>query len=207
MNIQKYMRLFTGSGEVASDNPLSVSIEGITASEAHIGAVGGHVVTPSASFIRPADATAYASGDLVANSTTAASVRPLMFANAVRQAGGSGRIRRGRLRKNSDDTTNPSFRLHLFDSDPTMVAPTSGDNGAIQLTGAMASHLGSIDFDMTAIDIHADGNWDSGVPHVGQEINFVVPGGTALYGLLEARAAYTPADSEVFAVTLEIQQD
>ena len=207
-NIQKYMRLFTGSGEVGSDNPLSVSVaDAIVAGEEHIGTVGGHVVTPTAVLIRPANTTAYASGDLVANSATAAAVLPLVFANAVRKVGGSGKVRRARLTKNSDDVTNPTFRLHVFTSNPVSVVPTNGDNDAIQLTGARNSHVGSFEFDMTANDIHTDGNFDDAVPLIGSEINFVVPSGTSLYGLLEARAAYTPASEEQFVATLEIQQD
>src|SRR6185437_974597 len=86
----------------------------------------GATVNLSANFTRPADTTAYATGDLVANSTTAGSVTPLSF-TAPRYATGSGQVRRARLKKSTNTTTNATFRLHLYATSPT---PTNGDNGA-----------------------------------------------------------------------------
>jgi len=52
-------------------------------------------MTSSASFTRPANTTAYADGDLVANSATAASVVPLTFTSS--RVVGHGTIARVRL--------------------------------------------------------------------------------------------------------------
>lgn len=173
-----------------------------------IGRVGGHTATPSATVTRPADTTQYASGDLIANSTTAASVTAMSFMAARTAHEGSFMIRRARLYKDDDDTTAAKFRLHLFDADPTGTAPSSGDNGAIQLTDIVDNHLGSIDFDAsTSPDIHTDGNMAIGVPIQGTEIIAILSSGTTIYGLLEARDTYTPASGEIFTVVLEILQD
>ena len=51
----------------------------------------------TASFTRPADTTAYASGDLVANSTTAGSVIPMTF--VIRPENRGSMIRRARIKK------------------------------------------------------------------------------------------------------------
>jgi hypothetical protein len=72
----------------------------------------GHAVA-SASFTRPADTTAYASGDLVANSTTAGSVVAMTLSVGT-AAGMPARIRRVRLMGDKADATNFNFRVHLF---------------------------------------------------------------------------------------------
>lgn len=163
----------------------------------------GFATTPSANFTRPADTTAYASGDLVANSTTAGSVAALSF-TATRIATGSCLIRRARLKKSGTAITNASFRLHLYGSDPAASSGiTNGDNGA-WLT-KHASYLGAIDITVgTAFSDAAAGN---GVPNFGSEITASLASGSTVYGLLEARAAYTPASSEVFTCELEVLQN
>lgn len=171
------------------------------------GQVGGYSDCITASLTRPANTTQYASGDLIANSATASAVTPLTFNAAARYSGGSFFVRRARLTKSADSTTAAKFRLHLFDADPTATDPTNGDNGAIQLTGALSHHLGSIDFTTIDADIHTDGNVLVAGPMQGSEITARLGSGQAIYGLLEARDTYTPASGEVFSVTLEIIQN
>lgn len=152
-----------------------------------------------ASFSRPADTTAYASGDLVANSTTAGSVVPMTF-SVGRVSGGAGMIRRVRLRKTGTSTTNAAFRLHLYRTSPT---PSNGDNGA-WLTNQAANYIAAID--ITVGMAFTDGASGNGVPNVGSEINFKLASGTDIYGLLEARGAYTPASGETFTIEIEVLQ-
>lgn len=147
---------------------------------------------------RPADTAQYASGDLIANSTTAANVTPLTF------DGGLALVRKVVLTKDDDDTTSASFRLHLFSGDPTSTAPAAGDNGALSLNTDIDEYLGSFDFDMSSSpDIYnTAGNAAVGVPLNGTEV--FLPTTSAVYGLLEARGTYTPASGEVFTVALDI---
>lgn len=170
------------------------------AGENFLGSVGGKAVVASANFTRPADTTAYASGDLVANSTTAGSVAPMSF-TAARVAAGSGMIRRARLRKTGTGVTNASFRLHLYTASPT---PANGDNAAWS-TDKAANYLGAID--ITVDKTFTDGSAGNGVPNTGAEINFALTSGQIIYGLLEARGAYTPGNAEVFTVSLEVIQN
>lgn len=154
---------------------------------------------PSANFSRPADTTAYASGDLVANNTTAGSVTPLAF-TAARVAAGSFLVHRVKLAKSGTSITNTLFRLHLFTASPTVA---NGDNGAISMTG-VASYLGYVD---VAID-QAFTDGAAGFSSIGMNDMVVKLGaGQTIYGLLEARAAYTPASGETFTVTLDVVQD
>ena len=170
--------------------------------------IGGWSVNPSDSFPRPANATQYASGDLIANDTTAASVVPLTF-TAARIEAGSFVVRRARLHKDDADITAANFRLHLFSTDPTGTAPTAGDNGALELNSmAAGSYLGYFDFNMTSSpDIQNSDIELAAAPAVGTDIVVKLSSGKVIYGLLEARGTYTPASGEVFTVTLEVLQD
>jgi hypothetical protein len=174
-------------------------LAGLPAGEAHIGQVGGSTVRISANFTRPADTAAYASGDLVANSTTAGSVAALTFANIGRIAGAGGMIRRARLRKSGTGITNASFRLHLYSAAPATIA--NGDNGA-WLTDGVANYMGSLD--ITCDRAFSDGAAGIGIPTAGSEINFT---SQTVYGLLEARGAYTPISTESFDINLEVIQN
>jgi len=166
--------------------------------------VGDYTRTVSYSFTRPADTTAYASGDAVANSTTAGSVVPLSWP-VTSDMGGSGMVRRARLTKSGTTVTNASFRLHLFTASPTTAA---GDNAALSLAG-VAGWAGYIDLDMSAMtNIFSDGAKVIGTPSAGVEINFDLPTtAVKLFGLLEARAAYTPTSGETITVDLEVLPD
>lgn len=166
--------------------------------------VGDYTRTVSYSFTRPADTTAYASGDAVANSTTAGSVVPLSWP-VTSDMGGSGMVRRARLTKSGTTVTNASFRLHLFTDSPTTAA---GDNAALSLAG-VAGWAGYIDLDLSALtNIFTDGAKAIGTPATGAEINFDLPTtAVKLFGLLEARAAYTPTSGETITVDLEVLPD
>lgn len=166
------------------------------------GQIGGFTLNPSASFTRPADTTAYASGDLVANHTTAGSVAPMSFSIA-RVAAGSFSVRKARLKKSGTTTTNASFRLHLYTSAPSTI--TNGDNGA--WSTSHSGYVGSFDFSSSDAQVFTDAAAINGLPVKGSEVSVKLASGQTLYGLLEARAAYTPANAEVFTLELEAFQD
>lgn len=174
------------------------------AGETHIGEVGGRIVNISANFTRPADTTAYASGDLVANSVTAGSVVPMTFTNAARIAAGNFCVLRARVSKTTTGVTNAAFRVHLFTTSPTN--PTNGDNGAF-VPSQIASYLGY--FDITAMVAGTAGAAGQGglAAGFGNSLAVALGSGRDIYGLLEARGAYTPGSAEVFTTTLEIGQN
>ena len=163
------------------------------------------LTTPSANFTRPNDTTAYAVGDLVANNTVANSVTPLSW-TAARIAAGSFLVRKVRLKKSGTSTTNASFRLHLYTSSPTQTGgagANTGDNAAWSTTHS--GYVGSLD--VTVDKAFTDAAAGNGFPLTGSEISVALASGQTLYGLLEARAAYTPTASEVFTVDLEVMQN
>jgi hypothetical protein len=152
----------------------------------------------TSSFTRPNDTTAYASGDLVANSTTAASVVPLSWTfNYVYH--GNLIIRRFRLTKSTTTIANASFRLHIYLSSPTGIA--NGDNGAWSTN--ISNHIGYID-SSNAIAFVNGTSQTGATMDSGSEIILPINQNDTVYGLLEARAAYTPGAQEVFTVNLDI---
>lgn len=160
--------------------------------------IAGYTARASGNFTRPADTTAYASGDLVANSTTAASVAPITI-TAARSTGLGGMVRRVSLLKSTTSTTNASFRVHFYSATPG--TPNAGDNGA-WLTPDKDIYLGSCD--VTMDKAFSDGACGVGAPGAGSEINFTSDN---LYCLIEARAAYTPGNAEVFTLVCELLQN
>lgn len=181
---------------------MSASLAVVLASDqGTIGVQAGKSVIISANFTRPADTTAYASGDLVANSTTAGSVSPLSFSSVVRVAGVGALLRKAKLRTGNTSLTNASFRIHFYGTTETSSA---GDNAAIVLPD-MANYRGSID--VTLDKATSDGALGFGVPAVGDSIIVNPASGTSLFAFIEARAAYTPTSAQVFTVELELLQD
>jgi hypothetical protein len=160
----------------------------------------GDFINPSVSFTRPGDTTAYASGDLVANSTTAGSVVAPVF-TVGRSAVATGqefRIDRIKLAKSTVTTTNASFRVHLYKVAPTVA---NGDNGVFSTSGT-ANYLNS--FDITVGQAFTDG----AVGFVATGVNAItLEAGATIVALVEARAAYAPGNAEVFTITLEVVQN
>lgn len=146
----------------------------------------------SGTVTRPADTTAYASGDLVANSTTAGSVVPITLSNLCNGPGQSAQIRRVRLRTSSTSVTNASFRVHLFST--ATITAANGDNGAFSVSAA-AGYLGQVD--VTVGQAFTDG----AVGTATTEINLY--GTSTVYALIEARGAYTPTSAGTFTVSVE----
>lgn len=164
----------------------------------------GGFITLTATFTRPADTTAYAAGDLVANSTTAGLVVPLTFSEAVRVPGEAIRIERARLRKSSAGLTNAQFRVCILRVPPVVSVGDNGvfDNANVMAISDIAEYVGA--FDISMDKAAASGARGVGVPTVGSGITLVPGNGTsAIYALIQATAAYTPASGEAFTLTLE----
>jgi hypothetical protein len=171
---------------------------------AHIGAVGALTTMVSASFTRPADTTAYVSGDAVNNSTSAPVA--LQFTGAARGIAKSGMIVSGRLVKQGTGTGG-TFRLWLFRG--TVTPPN--DNAAYSIAWAdRANRLGYIDF--TSWVAGADcaesvGSLSNGTEQPFSDLIANAGDESSLYGILQATAAYTPASGEQFLVELGILKD
>lgn len=147
-------------------------------------------------FNRPANTTAYDSGDIVANDTTAGSVVPCEIDFGVPNA--TVLLRRMLFRKSGSTTTNAVFRVHVFTAAPTVA---NGDNGALSISTGAASYVGT--FSTGSVLGMSDGVVGSSTPNVGSDIAAVLGSSGKLYCLVEALAAYTPASGETFTLTME----
>jgi hypothetical protein len=166
--------------------------------------VAGLTKIAGASLTRPANTTAYALGDLIANSATAGSVTPLAIA-AARENDATGMLRKVRLSTDNVAWANNTVRVHLFKNSPTS---TVGDNGvfAAAINGVASIHLGY--FDVIFDQVFSDGVKGEGVPNTGGEINFDPAAGTQnIYALIEVRGAYTPTSGQAFALAVEVLQN
>jgi hypothetical protein len=162
-------------------------------------APSGGFATVGATVTRPADTTAYAIGDLVANSTTAGSVVPMTIA-VSRLIDKDFSILRARLKKTGTSITNAQFRVHLYKDTPTC---TNGDNSAWLTTES--TYLGGLD--VTMDKVFSDFAKGIGAANTAPAISGLPSVGTVdIFALIEARAAYTPVSAEVFTLTLEVLQ-
>jgi hypothetical protein len=153
-------------------------------------------------FTRPADTTAYASGDLVANSTTNGDLVMPVLLNAALMPGVPVKVSRIRIAKSGNTVTDANFQVHLFEKLP--VIPTAADNTA--LTSGTTINVGTVDYYAGSVNVPsmiAGVAGAVGFSTVSPEIILNPFDNTGLYVLLEAKAAYVPASEEIFTVTLE----
>lgn len=192
------IKLKLGGSDVSSINPLPTAP---TATENHLGEIGGRTVRNAATFSRPADTSAYAALDTVSTSTSAPVV--ITFSGMARINAGSGYITKARIM--TDQKTNSArYRLHLFHTAPTL----TNDNVAFPLLWAdRANRVGQIDFSpMTTED--ATNSTCAESLNEAVRLSFTCEAAnTALYGILETLDAFTPASAQNFYISLTAEQN
>jgi hypothetical protein len=157
----------------------------------------GVTINAGASFTTPSGTTAYAVGDLIANSGGAGSVVPLSFP-VCRNAAGTGMVRRARIKTPDTGFAGATVRLHLYKNAPTVA---NGDNGVFSSTEAEWLENIDVTLDQVFSDPLEKG---VGVPAHGVEVNFDCATGTqVISGLVEARGAITPQGAKTMSVVLE----
>lgn len=155
--------------------------------------------TKTITFVRPANPTQYASGDLVANNVAGASV-VVPHVACARFPGGNGSIAGVQILKSSASVVAAAFRVHFLTAAPTL---TNGDNGALAITNGIAKgYLGHVDVTMD----QAIGDGAHGRASAAIQFDTAAPS-AELYLLIEARDTYTPASGETFTVKLELERD
>lgn len=158
--------------------------------------MAGPSIERSATFTRPSDTTAYAAGELVANSTTAGSVVQMDW-NFNTSSGLW--LREVRFYKTKVDASAAAFRLWLHND--SAVTFSNGDNGALSIASSTLTitDIGlpldlpsSTMVTLTGSGTMAIATFDAGLVALANRT----------YGFLEARDAYTPASAEVFTVVI-----
>jgi hypothetical protein len=192
------------SGVSYVDTGTSGTAAVLGASEAHIGEVGGRAIRVSGSFTRPADTTAYAAGDNMADSTSAPTVNTIT--GCVRIPGGSGIILGASLIDSANQATPGQFEAWVFDTAWT----PDNDNAVFTPTDAECATLVAIVPLTTSYVGDATAGAGGNRIYMSDPVNrgFVCAGGsTSLYWALVVRNAYTPVSAEVFTLRLSILQN
>jgi hypothetical protein len=145
---------------------------------------------------RPGDTTAYAVGDAI----DLASPTGWVFTGLGRASGLGIVVVRAELL--TDQAANvAAYRLHLFNAAPTYIA----DNAAyIPTLASLVNRIGYIDFPAAAS--HGTSLAASQVSGDVVLAGAVASGANALYGILEARTIFTPANAQNFRITLTARQ-
>ena len=164
-----------GDNSFSSSNPLPV---------------GGKSVQKSASFTRPADTTAYAANDAIADSTSAPTL--LSFANCANANGGQGYIVKTRLMTNQK-TCTARFRLSFYHTAPSPV----NDNAPKPMLYANKDKLiGRIDLDPCNTE---DATSDAAFALSTALMPYVCAAAdTTIYCILTTLDAFTPASAQQF---------
>ncbi len=156
--------------------------------------------TPSYSFTRLANATAYGVGDAVSDHATTPTI---MSWTGARVAMYGGRVVSATLHKSTNSLTNAAFTLYLFDA--TVVPAGFDDNSGIAITDdEMKTCIGSIPF------AASDGeNMLTGALYHANDLNiaYVTDSNNLIYGVMVARGAYTPGSGEIITWTLGLMKD
>jgi hypothetical protein len=146
---------------------------------------------------RPANTTAYAAGDVVGTASTGV----LTLNGAAKSNSGGGRILGVRLNKSGTTVTNATFTVHFYNTAPTAVA----DNAAWDSLYAEAEYyIGS-----TALTLMTAGGAGGGFTSlvVNPPLWYQTASGSkALYAVITAAAAYTPASAETFKLSVTVEQ-
>lgn len=175
------------------------------------GAAGeGAALLAATEMTRVADTNAYAIDDAITTTVTAGSVVPLEFTVASR-IGDAGFIVGARMETNSA-TAFAAMRLHLFNQAPFAAAGYQGDNAALALTytaittgaaGTNPNYIGYIDF--TTFLAFSSSAYSIGEASPTELAFKPASSSLLIYGLLQAKAAFTPASGQKFNMTLEVR--
>lgn len=163
----------------------------------------GHTVT--ATLTRPNDTSAYAAGDVMADSTSAPTI-PLTFLGVTIESPGNAVIQSLTLIDSANNATKPDLELWLFDTVPGV----ENDNAAFAPTDAETMTLVAVIpipatmFVVGNAGSAAAGNAVCDIQNLGIPVNTNVTGRTTLWGFLVVRNAYTPVANEQFTVRLHI---
>lgn len=160
----------------------------------------GRLVTAKIALInvgitRPPNTTVYSVGDAVGQSAAG-----ILQFTAGQRAGAGGYVTGASL-ATDDPTCTAEFRLHLFKTSPG----NQTDNAAMSVSfGALqANYFGAIDF--AALAAFGDGavsvNNDLRLPF------FPADDSQIIFGILEARTAFTPVADQNFDITLTADQN
>ncbi|HYF36197.1 MAG TPA: hypothetical protein VD994_12965 [Prosthecobacter sp.] len=176
------------------------------ASENHLGEVGLRHIRVQGSFTRPANTTAYATGDVMNDSTSAPTVATIT--NVARKPGAGGRIVSAQLHSSQNGTWAD---IDVFIFSATIASP-GNDNAAFTPSDAEMLTLQTVlKFPAANAVIGnataaAGGNSFIPLPDLSRVFQCAA-NTTTLYWVPVARGSYTPVSAEVFTLVLGVETD
>lgn len=183
--------LATAAKQDTAKTAIDAVTTAVTTATVTNGPMRATIVTPAdAQITRPSDTTAYAIGDLIANSTTAGSVTRLSWTGATKTgSGGTGRIVGFVGRKSG--TVAATIRYHFLKTDH---AVTNGDNGALVLTSLdVDNYFGYMDVTWGAAE-NVGSSGESVAKSYDAPLPYVLGSGDTIYCVMQALVAFTPAN-------------
>jgi hypothetical protein len=190
----------TADGAFASSGSSSSFSGQLIASEAHIGAVGGHTAPITASKTRPNDTSAYAANDGIAEATSGATV--WTFTGAARISGGSGIIVGAQV-KCTNAANVARIEVDLYDSAP---AAAINDNAeAVQLVADVAKFIATLTLPALAKKTTSSTFAIARDNTIRQA--FKCSGSANLIGIVRTLDAFTPTAQSIYSLTLDCIQD
>lgn len=155
------------------------------------------LVVCSTDITRPADTTAYAIDDALANSTSAPTTGGFTLSGAARVSGGAGIITDLIITSSNDPATKLQGEIWIFDRAVTAV----NDNAAFAVSDA------EIKTCVAKVPFVLEDAGNNGFYHATNlNIGFVANGSADLRFLVRVKNAYTPASAEVLTVVAKILQ-
>lgn len=150
-----------------------------------------------AQLTRVADTNAYAAGDVIAQSTTAAATSPIVFNGVTSSTDQAGYIT-GLLFATDMVANVASYRLWLYTDVPKQIADNATN---LQSWTDRLKAIGYIDFGPAAAE-----NGSAAVSYAQDKSlrMFFKAAGTTIYGQLQAKTAFTPTSAQNFWFRLEI---
>ena len=185
------------AGQATMANSLGVAIASDQSAVPTTSLNSGAITNPTSVLTRPANTTAYASGQLIASSTTAGSIVVRSFAIAT-SAGGA-IIPRLRLTTNAPTGWGAvNLSINLWSTAPTY---TNGDGGAYAPATGYAIWLANI---LMALTQFGDGAVGSGSITSANQMSLKLSSGTSVFWDLKILSAATPITGQTFTLTAEV---
>jgi hypothetical protein len=183
------------AGQATMANSLSVAIASDQSGVPVTSFSGGSITNPTSTLTRPANTTAYAANQLIASSTTAASIVVPSLATLT----GAGILPRLRLRTNAGNGWGGvNLSINLWSAAPTY---TNGDGGAYAPATGSAAWLAN--FLVSSLQQFGDGAIGSGGLTSANEMAIRLASGT-LFWDLQILSAATPGSGQTFTLTAEL---
>ncbi len=156
------------------------------------------------SFLREANATPYAAGDVV-SAAAALAVPAMVFPNAGRLLGGNGTIVAARIITNTKSVV-PRIRVHLFNDNSATV---SGDNLPYrELYADVSKRCGYFDFPAMITGTDTANSDMSRAVLSNIRIPYVCAANSqSLFAVLETLDAFTPTSGSAFSLVLVTEQN